>query len=129
MSGFYDDFTDNLGSQLASVKFCLKTELAELDQVLDFADLLMIRNANLSSSFPDVCTAIFLFLTLPVTTASCERCFSKLKIIKNYLRSTMAQERLKNLAILSIENELAKQLDTSKIIDIFAEEKARRKKI
>lgn len=112
LNGFYDDFTDNLGSQLASVKFCLKNELAELDQVLDFADLLLVRNSNLSSSFPDVCTAIFLFLTLPVTTASCERSFSKLKIIKNYLRSTMAQERLKNLAILSIENELAKQLDT-----------------
>ena len=43
------------------------------------------------------------FLTICVSVASCERSFSKLKLIKSYLRSTMAQARLSSLAILSIE--------------------------
>lgn len=48
-----------------------------------------------------------IFLTMPVITATSERIFSELKIIKNYLRSSMYQERLSNLAILSIEHEIA----------------------
>ena len=44
-------------------------------------------------------------LTIPVTVASAERSFSKLKLIKSYLRSTMSQDRLSGLAILPIEKE------------------------
>ncbi|GFW47670.1 hypothetical protein TNCV_2828621 [Trichonephila clavipes] len=46
-------------------------------------------------------------LTVPVSTASVERSFSKLKLIKTYLRSTMSQERLSALSVLSIEAEIA----------------------
>ena len=55
--------------------------------------------------------ALRLFLTLPVTVASAERSFSKLKIVKTYLRSTMSQGRLASLAILSIESETSLDLD------------------
>jgi len=40
-------------------------------------------------------------LTLPVGSETTERSFSKLKIIKNRLRSSMAEERLKNLMKMS----------------------------
>ena len=40
------------------------------------------------------------------TVASAERSFSKLKLMKNFLRNAMSQERLNDLAILSVENEL-----------------------
>ncbi|KAF8067095.1 hypothetical protein N665_1154s0002 [Sinapis alba] len=52
--------------------------------------------------------------------------FSKLKFIKNYLCSTMSQERLNGLLMISIENELAEKLDYSKLINDFAGIKARR---
>ncbi|KYN15976.1 hypothetical protein ALC57_11773 [Trachymyrmex cornetzi] len=61
-----------------------------------------------------------------VTVASCERSFSKLKLIKTYLRSSMGQNRLTNLGILSIENSISKQLNYGDIIDEFASRKARK---
>lgn len=61
------------------------------------------------------------------SVATTERSFSKLKLIKNHLRSTMGQERLSGLVMLSIENETAKKLDIQSIVDEFVERKARRK--
>jgi len=49
--------------------------------------------------------------------ASGERSFSKLKLIKIHLRSTMSQDRLCNLSILSIENKIAKLIDYLDVID------------
>ena len=66
-------------------------------------------------------------MTVPVTVATEKRSFSKLKLIKNFLRSSMSQERLRGLALLSIENEQAKNLDFRKVIQHFADAKARRK--
>jgi hypothetical protein len=40
---------------------------------------------------------------VPVTVASAERSFSKLKLLKNHLRSTMSQDRLNGLTTLCIE--------------------------
>lgn len=52
--------------------------------------------------------------------------FSKLKLIKNYLRNSMGQNRLSNIALLNIEKEQANILDMDKIINQFAETKARK---
>jgi hypothetical protein len=49
-------------------------------------------------------------LIIPVTVASGERSFSKLKLIETYVRATMGDERLLSLAILSIENDIAENL-------------------
>ena len=67
-----------------------------------------------------------ILLTVPVTVASGERSFSKLKLIKTYLRSTMLQSRLSSLGTLSIENEIAENLDFSVLIKDFADKKARK---
>ncbi|CAM5171062.1 unnamed protein product [Natator depressus] len=62
---------------------------------------------KLTDSFPNIFIALHILLTLPVSVASGERSFSKLKLIKTYLRSTMVQERLVGLATMSIEHEIA----------------------
>jgi hypothetical protein len=59
--------------------------------------------------FPNASIAYRISLTTPVTVASTKRNFSKLKLIKFYLKSKMSQERLNRLAILSIENEMLKK--------------------
>lgn len=70
--------------------------------------------------YPDVWIAYQILLTIPVTVASGLRSFSKLKLIKNYLRSTMSQERLNGLSILSIEHEMADKIDCADTINTFA---------
>ena len=62
-------------------------------------------HASLATTYPDVCTAYMIYMTVPVIVATAERSFSKFKLIKNFLRSSMSQERLSGLALLSIENE------------------------
>lgn len=48
-----------------------------------------------SGSFPNISIALsVLLLILQITTASAERSFLKLKIIKNHLRATVLQDRL-----------------------------------
>ena len=53
--------------------------------------------------FPTLCTAYRLLLTIEFSIASCERSFLKLKLIKTRIRSSMLQERLTSLALISIE--------------------------
>jgi len=71
----------------------------------------------MACSFPDVLTACLIFLTIPITVASAKRSFSKLKLIKNYLRNSMSQNRLSNIVILNIERSRTDELDIEKIID------------
>jgi hypothetical protein len=78
------------------------------------------------NDFPNTHIALRILLTVPITVASGERSFSKLKLIKTYMRSTMLQERLTNLAILSIENDVANELDYNELIADFASIKARK---
>ena len=51
--------------------------------------------------YPNLTKAYQLALTIPVSVASNELSFSKLKLVKSYLRSTMKENRLDDLMILS----------------------------
>lgn len=61
-------------------------------------------------------------LCLPTSTASCERSFSVLKLVKTHLRTTMADERLSSLGVLSINRARAKALDLDRVLRDFARE-------
>ncbi|KAK4707971.1 hypothetical protein R3W88_028896 [Solanum pinnatisectum] len=107
----------------------LFSELKVLRKIIKVEDNTLIEILNQIKrldSFPNAYIAYRIMLTIPVTVASAERSFSKLKIIKSYLRSTMSQERLSGLAILSIEKELLEEIDYTKIINNFASQKARK---
>ena len=63
---------------------------------------------------------------MPISVASGERSFSKLKLMKTYLRTRTSQHRLNGLAMMSIEKEISKQINFTELIDQFAVRKARR---
>lgn len=85
-----------------------------------------IKKTDSRDLFTNLWVALRILLTIPVTVASAERSFSKLKLIKTYLRSTMSQDRLNSLATLSIENDEAKKIDFKNILTKFAIAKARK---
>ncbi|XP_039851364.1 zinc finger MYM-type protein 1-like [Panicum virgatum] len=76
--------------------------------------------------YPNVSIAYRILLTVPVTVASAERSFSKLKLLRNCLRTTMLQERLNGLTMCSIEKDILDNLDLDTIINDFASRNARR---
>ena len=59
--------------------------------------LQFIQKFKLADSLPNVVILLRILLTTAVSVASCERSFSKLKLIKSYLRSSMGQFRLTGL--------------------------------
>lgn len=70
-----------------------------------------------------------LSFTAPVTTASNERSFSKLKIIKNHLRTKMAANRLDDFMILNSDKDIVDNLNLEDLIINWAALKERRIKI
>ncbi|XP_019165683.1 PREDICTED: zinc finger MYM-type protein 1-like [Ipomoea nil] len=86
----------------------------------------ILKDLKLFDCYPNAVIAYRILLTIPVTVASVERSFSKLKLLKSYLRSTMSQERLNGLAMISIENDILDKVDYEELIDEFASKNARR---
>jgi hypothetical protein len=76
--------------------------------------------------YPNASIAHRILFIVHVTVASAERSFSKLKLLKNYLRSAMSQERLNRLATLCIEKKLLDDIDINSIIDDFVSKNVRR---
>ena len=119
-NGHHDIDARDLCSELKAVSRRLTKPM------LPQAALCFIFEQKLQDSVPNVVIALRILLTLPVSVASGERSFSKLKLIKTYLRSTMLQQRLVGLATISIENEEASNLDLAKLVEKFASLKARK---
>lgn len=113
----------------------LKTELSVMYKREDFQQLngavsllqFVIEN-NLQTSLSEAHKLMNIISTIPMTTAEAERCFSSLKRIKTFLRSTMSQERLTSLAMLSVEKQMIRDIPNfkEKVIDVFAKQKERR---
>lgn len=65
------------------------------------------------------CVVYRILLTILVIVVFAEKSFSTLKLIKIYLYSTMLQDRLNGLHMLSIEKKMLEQLNYVNLIDIF----------
>src|SRR5258705_6472536 len=100
-----DDLTAALDNEIMHLKIVYNATFA--DSVSGPLALLnVIYKLQLEGIFGEVCTGLRIFRTLPITVAEGERAFSKLAIIKNYMRTTMLQERLNSLGLLSIEHDI-----------------------
>ena len=76
--------------------------------------------------YPLIDRLIRLILTLPVSTATTERAFSAMSIVKSELRNKMEDDFLTNSLTVFIEREIARNISTESIIDGFHDLKERR---
>jgi hypothetical protein len=100
---------DELMTEIISFHGLYKTDIPYTDPTCTASALSVLKymyHNRLHEIYPNLNILLRMFLTVPVTVASGERSFSKLKIIKNYLRSSMAQDRLSGLALISVEHEI-----------------------
>ena len=67
-----------------------------------------------------------LVLTLPVSTATTERAFSAMNVIKTDLRNKIEDEFLSDAMMLYNERDIAATISTDSIIDDFEDLKRRR---
>ena len=73
-------------------------------------------------AFPVLTKVLQIALTIVVTTVECERSLSCLKCTKCYLLSSMSEQQLIDLAVLSIEQELSKDISLDEVVKKFAGE-------
>ena len=121
---FGDIDSDEMSAELQRFVLILqKKRNLNLNTAQDFLNYLL--KTHLFELYPNVYIALRIVLTCPVTVASAERSFSKLKLIKTFNRTSMTDSRLSSLAMLSIENDCARSLDYDNVITAFANKKVR----
>ncbi|KAL3888791.1 hypothetical protein ACJMK2_001152 [Sinanodonta woodiana] len=110
-----------LSEEIETIKPILPAQQQKPKELLNY-----LACNDRSTTFPNLFIALRILLTIPVTVASGERSFSKLKLIKTYLRSVIHQERLNNLALMSIESPISRDINYEQILKDFSEKKARK---
>jgi hypothetical protein len=101
----------------STIKAYEKEKNIKVKSVMMFLDFLEIyKNAFQNSYY--LCIVC---ITIPVSSAGCERTFSSMRYIKSYLRNSMVDERLSNLSVLFIEKKLTKTLSLETVVERFAE--------
>ena len=79
---------------------------------------------QMTGSLPNVRTLLQILMTLPVTSCSAERTFSTLKRVETDQRTTMGEDRLESLILMSAHG--VTPLDPSIIADRFVRARVRR---
>ena len=80
----------------------------------------LIKVNDLESAYPNVDIVLRIYLSLMVTNCSGERSFSKSKCVKNQQRTSLGQDKLNYLTLLSIKHELLNEIEVKDIIKKFA---------
>jgi hypothetical protein len=107
---FVDAFTDEQAEDVSRENFMYQ----------------LIFKKRVQESFPNVEIALRMYLVLMVSNCSAERSFSKMKLIKNRLRTLMWNDRLSHLTLMSIEADILREINFEDLVTEFAKKKARK---
>ena len=80
----------------------------------------LVTNETLISMLPNLNTLASICLTIPIGTASVERSFSQMKMIKTRLRNRLDEKSLSHLMKIAIESpKKLSDSDLENIVDIW----------
>ncbi|XP_023730429.2 uncharacterized protein LOC111878149 [Lactuca sativa] len=104
---------------------CIKDErFTSLKGISDLSRLMVSTGKH--RSYPLVYKLLKLAVILPVATASVERCFLKLKLLKTDLRSKIGDEFLNDTLLCNVETEALTKVEDEKVMEQFQKMYARR---
>ena len=124
-----DYYSDDVDEHLVNECIQLKSYLIQSkpESYTSCSEIFMlIYEKQLVDVFPNCYTILKIFLTLPMTSCEAERSFSRMSYIENKYRTTMSNDRLNHLSVLSINFDLTKELQCDEQIKEFAAQKCRK---
>ena len=77
------------------------------------------------SIFPQMFSLMNILLAIPMSTATVERSFSQMKLVKNRLRNRLSDVSLPQLMRIAIEGPELRDINFEEILDIFAQQNRR----
>jgi hypothetical protein len=115
-----------LKSQLENYILDVKDDRAflEVSTILELSEKLVKTNRH--NVHPLVYKLVKLGLILPVATASVERIFSAMNLVKTCMRSSMGDQWMNDCLITFIEKDLFKRVSNERIMERFQKMKPRR---
>ena len=80
----------------------------------------LVTNETLVSMFPNLNTLANISLSIPVSTASVERSFSQMKLLKTRLRNRLSDKNISHLMKIAIESpDQLQDTDLEEIINVW----------
>lgn len=120
----YNTYKEDLSSDVDSFKDEISRWTVKWrDSDAKPSKLLDTINHTSCNLYPCIYKIFSILLAMPASSATAERSFSAMRRIKNFLRATMADERLSGLAMMHVHREIP--IDTDVIINTFATQKDR----
>ncbi|CAF1329996.1 unnamed protein product [Rotaria sordida] len=112
-------FCDHIDGDLQAIKNEFQVikpmiKSKSVTNIIEFLDELL----PMAGAFPNTIQMIKAVITMPVSQVTCERSFSKMKLIKTYARNTMNDDRLSDLTVLATERSF--EIDFEQVVDAFA---------
>src|SRR6218665_2555580 len=125
---YKDDLDVSIGNELvqfADFVDAFKDEQAD-DVSREHFMYQLLHKKRVQESFPNVEIALRLYLVLMISNFSAERLFSKMKLIKNRLRTSMCNDRLSHMVLMSIESDILHEINFEDLVTEFAKKKSRK---
>ena len=102
-----------LENEFSVVKHFIREKKASIKTIQEVSEMNPVNEA-----FPATISLLRDCLCLPVSSTTCERSFSRMKLIKTYCRNSTGDERLSDPTVLTVEKDF--DIDLEETVDIFS---------